>query len=104
MQKATARAHANIALAKYWGKRDQDLILPFFDSVSVTLDAFFTTTTVSFGEQDSDSLTLDNELFFEGSKEFDHNVLDNFKHHTRTKLICSSCVAMTTAREHTLKA
>ena len=71
MQKATARAHANIALAKYWGKRDQDLILPFFDSVSVTLDAFFTTTTVSFGEQDSDSLTLDNELFFEGSKEFD---------------------------------
>ena len=33
----TARAHSNIALIKYWGKRDGALILPINSSVSVTL-------------------------------------------------------------------
>ena len=28
----------NIALVKYWGKRDVSLILPFNDSISLTLD------------------------------------------------------------------
>lgn len=43
---ATAVAHPNIALVKYWGKRDDDLILPLADSLSMTLDIFPTTTTV----------------------------------------------------------
>ncbi|MFI1782833.1 diphosphomevalonate decarboxylase [Streptomyces rubiginosohelvolus] len=42
----TAVAHPNIALVKYWGKRDERLILPATDSLSLTLDAFPTTTTV----------------------------------------------------------
>ena len=46
---ATARAHANIALVKYWGKRDRALNLPAAGSLSLTLDALATTTTVSFG-------------------------------------------------------
>lgn len=45
---ATARAHSNIALIKYWGKRDEDMILPFNSSLSVTLDELFTSTTVRF--------------------------------------------------------
>lgn len=45
---AMARAHSNIALIKYWGKRDETLMLPANSSVSMTLDAFYTTTTVSF--------------------------------------------------------
>lgn len=44
----TARAHTNIALIKYWGKRDQNLILPQTDSLSLTLDPFYTDTTVNF--------------------------------------------------------
>lgn len=46
--KATAKAHTNIALIKYWGKRDQALFLPMNSSLSLTLDAFYTTTTVAF--------------------------------------------------------
>lgn len=48
--KATAKAHTNIALIKYWGKRDESLILPMNNSLSLTLDGFYTTTTVEFRE------------------------------------------------------
>ncbi len=60
MKKATAKACANIALVKYWGKRDSALNLPGAGSVSLTLDALVTTTTVEFDE----SITND-ELFLD---------------------------------------
>lgn len=47
MTKATAKANPNIALVKYWGKRDEELILPLAGSLSLTLDILPTTTTVS---------------------------------------------------------
>ncbi|MFE3252560.1 diphosphomevalonate decarboxylase [Streptomyces sp. NPDC059209] len=43
---ATAVAHPNIALIKYWGKRDEPLVLPWTSSLSMTLDLFPTTTRV----------------------------------------------------------
>src|SRR5690349_1560469 len=43
---ATAVAHPNIALIKYWGKSDEKLFLPRTDSLSMTLDIFPTTTRV----------------------------------------------------------
>ncbi|WP_182201366.1 diphosphomevalonate decarboxylase [Paraliobacillus salinarum] len=49
--KATVKAHTNIALIKYWGKRDERLFLPTNNSLSVTLDKFYTITTVEFDEQ-----------------------------------------------------
>lgn len=48
-RKATAVAHPNIALVKYWGKRDDALILPHQSSLSVTLAPISVTTTVEFG-------------------------------------------------------
>ena len=48
---ATAIAHPNIAVVKYWGKRNIDLNLPATPSISVTLDAFHTRTTVKWGAQ-----------------------------------------------------
>jgi len=47
MTHATARAHPNIALVKYWGKRDAAVNLPATGSLSMTLDIFPTTTTVT---------------------------------------------------------
>lgn len=55
----TARAHTNIALVKYWGKRDRALNLPAVGSLSLTLDRFFTTTTVEPGGAERDTLILD---------------------------------------------
>jgi len=43
-----AIAHSNIALAKYWGKRNRELNLPAVPSLSLTLAALSTTTRVKF--------------------------------------------------------
>ena len=45
---ATARAHSNIALIKYWGKRDGALNIPAVGSIALTLDALSTDTRVTF--------------------------------------------------------
>lgn len=59
--KATAKAPTNIALIKYWGKRDEELMLPANSSLSVTLDRFFTVTTVEFLEE-----TTEDVFYFNG--------------------------------------
>lgn len=46
--RATARASINVALVKYWGKRDPAANLPDVGSLSLTLDAPGTETTVTF--------------------------------------------------------
>src|SRR5687767_3902093 len=60
-QPITARACANIALVKYWGKRDTQLNLPATGSLSLTLAALATTTTVCF-----DRALLHDELELDG--------------------------------------
>lgn len=45
-----ARSHANIALIKYWGKRDAKLNLPAVGSISLTLRELVTETAVCFDE------------------------------------------------------
>src|SRR5699024_11133831 len=45
---ATAVAHANIALIKYWGKRSLSRNLPAVGSISMTVDSLKTETEVSF--------------------------------------------------------
>jgi diphosphomevalonate decarboxylase len=53
---ATAVAHPNIALVKYWGKADASLALPATGSVSMGLDVFPTTTTVTVDDGSGDGL------------------------------------------------
>lgn len=60
MKAARARAHANIALIKYWGKRPGPLNLPAVGSLSITLDALSSETTVGFDPSlDADAVRLD---------------------------------------------
>ncbi|MGO3885887.1 MAG: diphosphomevalonate decarboxylase [Mycetocola sp.] len=57
---AVATAHSNIALIKYWGKRNAALALPSTSSLSMTLDVFPTTTRVCFDDElAADSIVLD---------------------------------------------
>lgn len=49
MKKATAQASSDVALIKYWGKKDETLRLPENSSVSIILEGLNTTTTVEFG-------------------------------------------------------
>lgn len=48
--KASAKAHSNIALIKYWGKRDGVLNLPAVGSISITLQELFTLSSIEFDE------------------------------------------------------
>ena len=61
-QKATARAHPNIAFIKYWGNQNEELRLPENSSLSMNLDGLYTETTVIWDNKDADSLVLNNEL------------------------------------------
>ncbi len=61
--KATATAHPNIALVKYWGKRDEKLILPHQSSLSVTLGPLSVTTSVEFtDERGADEIEINGKL------------------------------------------
>jgi diphosphomevalonate decarboxylase len=61
--KATALASANIALVKYWGKRNKYINLPQNSSISMTCKGMTTKTTVEFSDYKKDSLIINgNEL------------------------------------------
>lgn len=62
MKKYKAKAHANIALIKYWGKENEDLIIPNNNSLSMTLDNLYTETVVNFTDNNKDIFYLDEKL------------------------------------------
>lgn len=60
--RAAATAQPNIALIKYWGKRDTALNLPAVGSISITLSELYTTMSVEFDTAlDDDRLRLNGE-------------------------------------------
>lgn len=67
----TAQTPTNIAVIKYWGKRDENLILAINDSISVTLDPahLCTTTTVAVSPAfQQDRMWLNKKVTFFFSK------------------------------------
>lgn len=75
---ATARAHTNIALIKYWGKKDTALKTPLMSSLSMTLDAFYTDTTFIH-----DSSLTEDSFYLNNIKQNDNNSerVFNYIHH-----------------------
>lgn len=73
MYTAKAKAHANLAFVKYWGKKDFSLNIPSNGSISMNLSNAITITEVSF----LDELSKD-EVFMEGKNvsdtSFSHKV------------------------------
>lgn len=64
--KITAIAHPNVALIKYWGRKDEELRLPTNGSISVNLSEMTTTTTVEFSENyTSDQIRIDKQNLFD---------------------------------------
>lgn len=64
---ATAFAPSNIALCKYWGKRDQKLNLPVNSSLSISLGQKGTVTTLSITNDDKHQIILNNNIVAEQS-------------------------------------
>ncbi|MGF1559722.1 MAG: diphosphomevalonate/mevalonate 3,5-bisphosphate decarboxylase family protein [Flavobacteriaceae bacterium] len=62
--KTTYRAPSNIALVKYWGKKENQV--PANPSISFTLDACATTTTVSYRKLDEKAANFSFDFVFEG--------------------------------------
>jgi|TARA_R110002050_G_scaffold14122_4_gene44828 diphosphomevalonate decarboxylase len=60
--KADAFAPSNIALCKYWGKRDVELNLPINASLSISLGELGSHTTLSESDRGQDQVYLNNEL------------------------------------------
>lgn len=58
MKKVTVVSPANIAFVKYWGRRDDALILPHNSSVSMNMDSCTTTTSAEWGEFEEDQIMV----------------------------------------------
>lgn len=58
MQKSIVVSPANIAFVKYWGRRDDNLILPLNSSVSMNMSGCTTTTSCEWGEWVEDSIKI----------------------------------------------
>lgn len=75
-----AKAHANIALIKYWGKADEKLVLPYTSSLSLTLDALYTVTEVAIDRSlEADSFSLNGKLASRSEQEKITRFVDLFR-------------------------
>jgi diphosphomevalonate decarboxylase len=74
MKKATVKSPANIAFTKYWGRRNDDLILPLNNSISMNLNNCYTKTTVEFGKADQDEVKV--KFFKSDYKDLENIQLD----------------------------
>ncbi len=90
--RAKARAHANIALIKYWGKRDEQLNLPAVGSISLTLSELWSETTVQFDPQlTKDELILNgqpaNEKESQRTRRFLNLIRQQAKSHLKARIV-----------------
>src|SRR5689334_23704999 len=86
LKQATTLAHPNIALSKYWGKREYGHNLPAVPSLSVTLAGMTTATTVTFDPAlEKDVLVLGGHEAPEGPTGRASGLLDRVRKMSGTK-------------------
>jgi diphosphomevalonate decarboxylase len=79
--RATAVAHPNIALIKYWGNLDSELRIPANGSISMTLSGLQTKTTVRFDPQAAeDEVLIDRHPASAEARRRVVRVLDRVRH------------------------
>uniref|UniRef100_F1L5Y1 Diphosphomevalonate decarboxylase n=1 Tax=Ascaris suum TaxID=6253 RepID=F1L5Y1_ASCSU len=62
-KEVTVIAPINIAIIKYWGKRDEDLVLPLNDSISVNINELYAKTRVRVGPQiEKDTVSINGKV------------------------------------------
>ena len=96
--KVSAIANSNIALAKYWGKRDKELMLPFNGSLSMTVNDMFTHTTVDFDPKyRQDTLIINGTELRPGQEDYDEYMGEFMKvvrhitgNHTPVKIVSNN--------------
>lgn len=85
-EEISAIAHPNIALAKYWGKKNDELNIPAMDSISITLDTLATTTTVRIDSTlTQDEFMLNNKKCSEEERKKISKFLDLFRNKSEIK-------------------
>lgn len=69
-------APSNIALCKYWGKRNQSLNLPITDSLSISMGHLGTTTTIESSSDSNDHVYFDGQQLDLKTSLFANKIID----------------------------
>ncbi len=96
-QSFTAVAPSNIALLKYWGKRDAETQWPANDSISMTLSKCKTITTATYSSDNFDTFILDGQSITSETHP-DHKI---FRHIDRVRRACGSSGHITASSKNT---
>ncbi|CAD5217268.1 unnamed protein product [Bursaphelenchus xylophilus] len=79
VSKVTVRVPINIALIKYWGKKNEKLIIPCNDSVSLAIDDLYAETTIHFTSDGQDSVAINGKPVDLTAKSRFHNVFSEYR-------------------------
>ena len=90
MDTKSVRSYANIAIIKYWGKKDAENMIPATSSISLTLENMYTDTEISFVESETDVFYLNEALQDSKQTEKISKVVDLFRENKEQKVLIKS--------------
>ncbi|MDO5089140.1 MAG: diphosphomevalonate decarboxylase [Leptotrichiaceae bacterium] len=101
MDGKTVRSYANIAIIKYWGKKDEKKMVPATSSISLTLENMYTDTEISFIDDNgksegTDLFYLNGELQDRKQTEKISKVIDMFREDRNRKVLIKTENSMPT--------
>ena len=72
------KSYANIAIIKYWGKKDAEKMIPSTSSISLTLNDMFTETEMEFIKDEDIKIAVEKEIKSENCKDKYSDMADLF--------------------------